>query len=133
MPEIAAKARVRMLGARRFALFLMRSIERGTRWVLFAHGGPPIWQQVGSQVTAFLEELQRDGAFAGRSAAENYFVVCDERLNEPAAVARGQLQLLFGFAVSRAGDFETCLVTHQSAGSSVRAVSVNRDALAQHT
>jgi hypothetical protein len=133
MPELAAKARVRMLGARRFALFLMRSIERGTRWVLFAHGGPPIWEQVCSQVTAFLEGLERDGAFAGRSAAENYFIVCDERLNEPAAVARGQLQLLFGFAVSRAGDFETSLVTHQSAGSSVRAVSVNRDALARHT
>jgi hypothetical protein len=107
----------------------MTSIERGTRWVLFVHGGAPIWQQVRSQVAAFLEALERDGAFAGRSAAESYFVVCDERLNAPAALARAQLRLLFGFAVSRAGDFETCLVTHQSAGSSVRAVSVNRYAL----
>ena len=129
LPEIAAKAAVRMLGARRFALFVMTSIERGTRWVLFVHGGAPIWQQVRSQVAAFLEALERDGAFAGRSAAESYFVVCDERLNAPAALARAQLRLLFGFAVSRAGDFETCLVTHQSAGSSVRAVSVNRYAL----
>ncbi|MGA2564268.1 MAG: hypothetical protein ABSF96_11960, partial [Steroidobacteraceae bacterium] len=62
-----------------------------------------------------------------------YFVVCDERLNDPAAVARGQLQLLFGFASSRAGEFETCLVTHQPAGSSVRAVSVNRYALPEQT
>jgi hypothetical protein len=133
MPEIAAKPVARMLGARRFALFIMNSIERGTRWVVFVHGGALVWEQVRSQVTGFLEGLARDGAFAGRSAAENYFVVCDERLNDPAAVARGQLQLLFGFAISRAGEFETCLVTHQPAGSSVRAVSVNRYALPEQT
>jgi hypothetical protein len=129
LPEMAAKADLRVLAARRFALFIMASIERGTRWVQFVHGGPPLWAQVRAQVTAFFDGLERDGAFVGRSAAENYFVICDERLNDPATVARGQFQLLFGFAPLRPGEFQSCLVTHQPEGSAVRMVSVNRFAL----
>jgi hypothetical protein len=56
-------------------------------------------------------------------------VICDERLNDAAAIACGQFQLLFGFAASRPGDFQTYLVTHQPDSSAARTVSVNRYAL----
>jgi hypothetical protein len=56
-------------------------------------------------------------------------VICDERLNDPEHVAVGRFQLLFGFAASRPGEFQTWLVTHEPGASSVRAVSVNRYAL----
>jgi hypothetical protein len=107
----------------------MASIERGTRWVRLEHGGPPLWAQVCAQVTAFFEGLERDGAFVGHNAFENYFVVCDERLNDAEGIACGKIQLLFGFAASRPGDFQTYLVTHQPDGSAARTVSVNRFAL----
>jgi phage tail sheath protein FI len=113
------------------ALFLMSSIERGTNWVRLEHGGPPLWAQVRAQVIAFFESLARDGAFRTGLPAENYFVVCDERLNDAAAVASGQFQLLFGFAVSRPGEHQTCLVTHQPESSTARMVSVNRFALSR--
>jgi phage tail sheath protein FI len=80
-------------------------------------------------VSAFLDSLQQEGAFSGQSASENYFVICDERVNDAAQVAAGRCQLLFGFAISRPGDFQACLVTHERAGSSARPVSVNRYAL----
>jgi phage tail sheath protein FI len=129
LPESAGKSDSRSLAARRFALFVMASIERGTRWVRFEHSAPLLWAQVRAQVMAFFEGLERDGAFVGSHAAENYFVVCDERVNDAADVARGRFQLLFGFATHRAGDFQTYLVTHQPEGSSARAASVNRYAL----
>lgn len=129
LPESGAKSDWRSLAARRMALFLMSGIERGTSWVRLEHGGPPLWAQVRAQVLAFFEGLARDGAFRTGTPAENYFVVCDERLNDAAAVASGQFQLLFGFAVSRPGEHQTCLVTHQPDSSSARMVSVNRFAL----
>jgi phage tail sheath protein FI len=107
----------------------MSSIERGTRWAVYEKSGPALWARVRSQVTAFLQELARGGAFAGSSARENYFVICDQRLNAAEHVAAGRLQLLFGFATARPADFQGCLVSHEPGGSSVRPASVNRYAL----
>ncbi len=130
LPEVGVKNDWRSLATRRFALFLMASIERGTRWVRFEHNGPPLREQVAAQVTAFFDGLARDGAFpGGGAAADHYFVICDERLNDAAAIAGGQFQLLFGVALFRPGEFQSYLVTHQPDGSSTRAVSVNRFAL----
>ena len=128
LPEIACRTEEGYLSARRFALFLMRSIERGTRWALLEQSGPALWARVRRQVTAFFEALESEAAFVGAKPEENYFVLCDERLNV-ASGARMGLRLLCGFALSRPGAFQTCLVEHRPEGSSVRAVSVNRYAL----
>ena len=53
-------------------------------------------------------------------------MICDARLNTPESIAAGRASLLFGFAAWRAGEFQSCLVTHERGGSSVRAVSINR-------
>lgn len=114
------------LAARRLAQFVMSSIERGTRWLVFERNGPDAWRRARGQVEAFLEALDQEGAFAGRSPEESYFVICDERLNGPEAIAQGRISLLFGFAATRPAEFHTCLVTHRPGGSSVRPVTVNR-------
>ena len=93
---------------------------------------PPTIEQTDStlaKVGTFAAATFRDGAFVGRTAAENYYVVCDQRLNTADDVARGRFQLLFGFATLRPGEFQSYLVTQQPDGSSARAASVNRYAL----
>jgi uncharacterized protein len=127
--EAAAKSDWRELAIRRLALFVINSVERGTRWALFEKPGPGLWARVRSQMTSFFQSLEQEGAFVGRSAEEKYFVICDQRLNDAAHVAAGRFQLLFGFATSRPADFQSWLVTHEPGGSSARAVSVNRFAL----
>ncbi|MFO1399631.1 MAG: hypothetical protein U1F30_00220 [Steroidobacteraceae bacterium] len=116
----------RFLSARRFALFIMNSVLEGTRWVLFERNRPWLWARARAQVQQFLDALEREGAFVGRSAAESWFVICDERLNEPGEQARNRFRLLFGFAGARAGEFHAFLLTHQAGASCVRPVSVNR-------
>jgi phage tail sheath protein FI len=118
------------LSARRLALFVTASIERGTRWLLFEQNGPLAWQRAQAQVQAFLGELDRAGAFAGREPEESYFVICDERVNEPHTLAAGKIKLLFGFAISKPCDFHAFLVTHQAGTSRCRAVSPSRFATA---
>lgn len=114
------------LAARRLALFILASVEEGTRWIVFQHDQPDAWARLRAQVEAFLVGLEDEGAFVGRTSAERWFVICDERLNPPETVAAGKVNLLVGFAPMRAGDFHAFLITHQSGASSVRAVSVNR-------
>jgi hypothetical protein len=122
----------RYLSARRLALFVAASIEQGTRWVLLEHNGPAIWQRAREQVASFLDALAAQGAFAGASADESHFVICDERVNRPQTVAEGKFNLLFGFATSKPGAFDAWLVTHRAGASRVRPVSVNRSATAKH-
>jgi len=129
LPEAVGKSEWRHLVSRRFALFMTSSVEFGTRWVRFEHGGPVLWEQVRTQVVNFFEGLARDGAFGPGAASDHYFVICDERLNDESAVAEGRLQLLLGFVAARPGEFQTYLVTHQPGGSTARSVSVNRYAL----
>ena len=114
------------LSARRLALFILNSIERGTRWVLFEQNGPELWRRVRARVTEFLETLEAGGAFLGRDPDDAYFVVCDERLNGGAAEAVGSVCLLIGFAAARPGEYHTYLITHSANGSRTDRVSYNR-------
>ena len=116
------------LSARRLALFVAASIEQGTRWVLLEHNGPATWERAQAQVETFLDTLAEQGAFAGTGPAESHFVIADERVNRPSTLAEGKFNLLFGFATSKPGEFDTWLVTHRAGASRVRPVSVNRSA-----
>ena len=119
------------LSARRLALFINASIERGTRWLAFEQNSAVAWKRAREQTEAFLEALDLEGAFAGSAPEESYFVICDERVNVPGSVAQGKVKLLYGFALTRPCDFHACLVTHQTSGSYVRTVSANRQATSQ--
>jgi phage tail sheath protein FI len=119
------------LSARRLALFINASIERGTRWLTFEQNSAPAWKQAREQTEAFLDALDLEGAFAGSAPEEGYFVICDERVNAPQSIAQGKVKLLYGFALTRPCDFHACLVTHQTSGSYVRTVSANRQATSQ--
>lgn len=119
------------LGARRLALFVVRSIERGARWLLSAPNEPPTWRRAHAQVERFLDELDREGAFAGSEPKDSYFVVCDERVNRRETIAEGKTHLLFGIAAVKPGEFHAWLVTYQDGASRVRTVAVNRLATSQ--
>ncbi|TLY75489.1 MAG: hypothetical protein E6K42_10435 [Gammaproteobacteria bacterium] len=120
------------LSARRLALFVAASIEQGTRWVLLEHNGPATWERARAQVAGFLDALAAQGAFAEAAADESHFVIADERVNRPQTLAEGKFNLLFGFATSKPGAFDTWLVTHRPGASRVRPVTVNRSATAKH-
>jgi uncharacterized protein len=122
----------RYLPARRLALYVAASIEQGTRWVLLENNGPATWARVRQRAQQFLDSLAAQGAFAGATPRDSHFAICDERVNSPQSLAEGKVNLLFGFATTRPGEFDTWLVTHRAGASRVRPVSVNRLATARH-
>jgi hypothetical protein len=120
------------LAARRLALFVASSIEQGTRWVLMEPNIPSTWERARAQVDAFLEALGEQGAFVGTLPDESHFVIADDRVNREQTVAEGKFNLLYGFATSKPGEFDTWMVTHHPGSSRVRPVSVNRLATSRH-
>ncbi len=120
------------LAARRLALFIASSIEQGTRWVLLEPNIPSTWERARSLVDEFLEALAEQGAFVGTSPDESHFAIADDRVNREQTVAEGKFNLLYGFATSKAGEFDTWMVTHHPGSSRVRPVSVNRSATSKH-
>ena len=115
-----------LLTARRRTLLIMNAIERGTRWALFDAGDRNAWHQVTRQVQEFLQSLAAEGLFGPRDAGDACYVVCDERVNSDADVRDGRLNVLVGLPTSRAGGYQSFLVTHSSAGSRVRPARANR-------
>jgi len=122
----AATPEWRSLSRRRLALFIVNSIERGTRWPLFEANGPALWARATSQLHGFFEALEREGAFIERSPGERWYAVCDERINREQERDRGVFSLLFGFAAARPGHFHSFLVSHRAGGSRVRPVGLTR-------
>jgi len=122
----AAVSDWRYLSARRLALFVLASIERGTRWMLFERNAQATWTMARAQVEAFLDSLYAEGAFAGRSGEQSYFVVCDERINTEDSMRAGKINLAFGFAATKPGEYHAFIVTHQPSGSRAKVISVNR-------
>jgi hypothetical protein len=114
------------LAARRLALFIVNSIERGTRWVIAAGPGPETAHLVTTQVRAFFEQLYESGAFGARRREESFYVVCDRRRGEP-----GEFHFLIGFAAVRPMEFHGYRISHSASGTKVQPASLTRATLAE--
>jgi uncharacterized protein len=112
------------LSQRRFALFVINSIERGTRWCVLRPGDPLVWERVVMQVRRFLGELQRAGGFSLGPADQGFYVICDERINE--ASEPHIVNILLQFAATHAGQYHSVMISHSVNGATVRPVAVNR-------
>jgi phage tail sheath protein FI len=90
---------------RRTALFLEESLYRGTQWVVFEPNDEPLWAQIRLNVGAFLNVLFRQGAFAGTTPREAYFVKCDRETTTQDHVNLGIVNIVVGFAPLKPAEF----------------------------
>jgi phage tail sheath protein FI len=109
------------------AFFISDSIQRGTRWMLFESNGPALWARAASQLRAFFESLEAEGAFDDRGPDGRWFVLCDERINRQHEREHGIVNVAFGFAAARPGQYHAFLVTHRAGGSRVRSLNLSRE------
>lgn len=90
---------------RRLALFVEESIARGTRWAAFEPNEEMLWNRIRHIVAAFLHELFLDGAFAGSTPRETYFVQCDSKTTTSADLEAGVVNIHVGFAPLKPAEF----------------------------
>jgi phage tail sheath protein FI len=113
----ATSADWQYLAARRLALFIVNSIERGTRWAAMAQPHAEVADAAASQVRAFFEALYENQAFGTRRMHDAFLVLCDQR---------SEFHLVIGFAARATPGFHTFRIVHSASGSKVVPVSLNR-------
>jgi uncharacterized protein len=128
-----ANADWRYLSARRLALFILNSIEQGTRWVAAKGYSAEVAETVTAQVRVFFEGLHEAGTFGTRRLEDAFFVICDERVNSSVTLSCGEVQFVVGFAASREHEFHCFRISHSAAGSKVQPVSLNRLNFSQYS
>jgi phage tail sheath protein FI len=94
----AAGSQWKYVPIRRLALFLESSLYEGTQWVVFEPNDETLWGQIRMNVGTFMQGLFLQGAFAGSTPQQAYFVKCDGENNPDSSVALGIVNILVGFA-----------------------------------
>jgi len=93
------------VNVRRYFLYLERSIELGTQWVVFENNGPALWANVRRTVEDFLFNEWKSGRLLGEKPELAYFVRCDRSTMTQNDLDNGRLICLIGVAPLRPAEF----------------------------
>ncbi len=95
----------RYVPVRRTAIFIRMSIYNGIQWAVFEPNDEPLWQSLRTTIGGFMNILFRNGAFAGATSDQAYFVKVDADTTTPIDQAAGIVNILVGFAPLRPAEF----------------------------
>jgi hypothetical protein len=98
-------ADLKYISTRRLLIFLERSIDEGTQWVVFEPNDPSLWAKIVRNVGAFLTNVWRDGALFGNTPQEAFYVRCDEETNPFDERELGKVTTEIGVAIVRPAEF----------------------------
>ncbi|MBU1564800.1 MAG: phage tail sheath subtilisin-like domain-containing protein [Proteobacteria bacterium] len=90
---------------RRLALFIEESLYRGTKWVVFEPNDEPLWAQIRLNLSAFMMDLFRRGAFQGSTPDHAFFVKCDGETTTQNDRNLGIVNIDVGFAPLKPAEF----------------------------
>ena len=113
----------RYVNVRRLFNMIEESIAISTRWVVFEPNDTPLWKMIQRDVGAFLTLLWRQGALAGASPEQAFFVKCDEETNPPDVVDAGQVVAVIGVAPVKPAEFVIFRIGQSPVGTLVEAAA----------
>jgi len=93
------------VNVRRLFIFLEKSIDEGTQWVVFEPNDEPTWAAVRRSITNFLIRVWRDGALMGPTQDDAFFVKCDRTTMTDDDILNGRLICYVGVAPVRPAEF----------------------------
>ncbi len=90
---------------RRLVDYIEMSLVQSLKWVVFQPNDSALWASIRLEVGNFLAGLYSQGAFFGATAAQAYFVNCDETTTTPADIAQGIVNIVVGVAPVTPAEF----------------------------
>ncbi len=104
------------LNVRRYFLYLERSIDKSTQWVIFETNGDRLWDNVRITVEDFLYNEWVNGRLLG-SAKSAYFVRCDRSTMTQNDLDNGRLVCEIGVAALKPAEFVIFRIGQKTADS----------------
>jgi len=99
------------LSVARTRSWMAASIQRALAFAAVTDDAEPMWSQIRSVVGNFLLSLYQQGAFAGTTPSTAYFLRCDSTTTTAADIAAHRVNLAYGVAFLRAGEFDFNLLS----------------------
>jgi len=93
------------INVRRIFIFVERSIDEGTQWVVFEPNDEKTWARVRQSIANFLTTVWRSGALFGTKADEAFFVRCDRTTMTQDDIDNGRLICVIGIAPVKPAEF----------------------------
>jgi phage tail sheath protein FI len=102
---MSSDAMWKYINVRRLFIFVEQSIDRGTQWSVFEPNYESTWTAIRLSITAFLRTVWRNGALAGVTQDEAFFVKCDRTTMTQDDWDNGRLICLIGIAPVKPAEF----------------------------
>jgi phage tail sheath protein FI len=107
------------INVRRLFIFVEKSIQDGTQWVVFEPNDAPLWARVTRSVSDFLTGLWKDGMLQGQTKEQAYFVRCDRTTMTQADIDNGRLIMVIGIAPVKPAEFVIFRIGQWTGGADV--------------
>jgi uncharacterized protein len=108
------------INVRRLFIFIEKSIERATQWVVFEINDEPLWARVRRTIGDFLGLLWMQGMLQGRTREEAYFVRCDRTTMTQLDIDNGRLICVIGIAPVKPAEFVIFRIGQWTGGSEIQ-------------
>ena len=99
------------VNVRRLFIFLEESIRRNTGWVVFEPNDQALWSRVEGTISLFLEGQRRNGALAGATPEQAYYVNIGHNTMTQDDILNGRLICEIGVAPVRPAEFVVFRIT----------------------
>lgn len=103
------------VNVRRLFIFVEESIKANTNWVVFEPNDETLWARVQRTIEVFLTSLWRDGALAGASSADAFYVQVGHETMSQDDIDNGRLICVIGIAPVKPAEFVIFRLTQKTA------------------
>jgi phage tail sheath protein FI len=107
------------VNVRRLFIFIERSIDEGTQWLVFEPNNERLWSRVIATIKQFLTQVWRDGALMGTTPEEAFFVKCDRTTMTQNDIDNGRLICVIGIAPVKPAEFVIFRIAQTRSGTEV--------------
>lgn len=107
------------ISVRRLFIFIEKSIQQGTQWVVFEPNDASTWARVRRTISDFLTGLWMQDMLQGATKEQAFFVRCDNTTMTQADIENGRLIVVIGVAPVYPAEFVIFRIGQWSGGSSV--------------
>jgi phage tail sheath protein FI len=104
---------------RRTLSMIEDSVEKSMQWTVFQPNDYNLRRTLTHSLTVFLEQIWQTGALKGATAAEAFYVKCDDTNNPQALIDVGQLVCEVGVAIAAPMEFLTFVIRQLPDGAAV--------------
>jgi hypothetical protein len=109
----------RYVPVERTLLFLGTQMTAMTQFAVFEPNDWVLWNMVTSVLSQFLTSFWQSGGLQGSSAAEAFFVTCDDTINTPSSIQQGIVYIEVGVALQYPAEFVVISIGQWAGGQSV--------------